>query len=213
MVSVCNFIEYFVDESKGFKGPDDDKKKLLDCVFAWSYAWGIGGSLEQKSKEKFDTVVRDQFKSAQIPASFTVFDYWYDLKKEKVFKNWSAKVVPFHYDKEASFFDLMVPTVDTTKYAFCLESLLSIEKPSFFTGNSGVGKSVVIQNQLQQIKDKGALVIITINMSAQTTSAKTQQGIQEKLEKKKRTILGAVGKKVAVFVDDINMPTVETYGA
>jgi dynein heavy chain len=107
----------------------------------------------------------------------------------------------------------MVPTVDTTKYAFCLESLLSIEKPSFFTGNSGVGKSVVIQNQLQQIKDRGALVIITINMSAQTTSAKTQQGIQEKLEKKKRTILGAVGKKVAVFVDDINMPTVETYGA
>ena len=86
---MCNFIEYFVDESKGFKGPDDDKKKLIDCLFAWSYAWGIGGSLEQKSKEKFDTVVRDQFKSAQIPASFTVFDYWYDLKKEKVFKNWS----------------------------------------------------------------------------------------------------------------------------
>jgi len=163
---MCNFFEYFIDESKGFKGPEEDKKKLVDCIFAWCYAWGIGGSLEQKGKERFDSVVRDQFKSAQIPPSFTVFDYWFDLKKEKVFKSWASKVPVFQYDKDASFFDLMVPTTDTTKYAFCLESLLSIEKPVFFTGNSGVGKSVVIQNQLNVIKEKGALIIININMSA-----------------------------------------------
>jgi len=46
VTSICNFLEYFIDESKGFKGDDDAKKKLIDCIFAWSYAWGIGGSLE-----------------------------------------------------------------------------------------------------------------------------------------------------------------------
>ena len=36
----------------------------------------------------------------------------------------------------------------------------------------------------------------------------------EKLEKVSRTTLGAPpGKKNAIFVDDINMPTVEQYGA
>ncbi len=55
---------------------------------------------------------------------------------------------PFTYDKEASYFDLMVPTTDTTKYAFIMETLLAIERPLFFTGNSGVGKSVVIANLL-----------------------------------------------------------------
>ena len=51
-------------------------------------------------------------------------------------------------------------------------------------------------------------------MSAQTTSKRTQQSIEEKLEKKKRTVFGAQGgKKIAVFVDDINMPAVEEYGA
>jgi len=88
------------------------------------------------------------------------------LKKEKTFKAWATKVPTFNYDKEMSYFDLMVPTTDTYKHAYCLELLLGIEKPIFFTGSSGVGKSVVISNLLQQLKDKGSIVPININMSA-----------------------------------------------
>ena len=36
----------FVSFERGFKGSDDDKKKILECLFAWSYAWGLGGALE-----------------------------------------------------------------------------------------------------------------------------------------------------------------------
>lgn len=146
VVSLCNFLESFISEKQGFKGKEEDKIAMLNCLFAWSYAWGLGGSLEQRGKERFDGVVRDQFKSAQIPSSYTVYDYWYDLKKEKVFKPWSQKVEQFAYDKDLSYFDLMVPTQDTTKYAYSLEALLLIEKPIFFTGSSGVGKSAVIAN-------------------------------------------------------------------
>ena len=74
-----------------------------------------------------------------------VFDYFYDLKsKDKGFKAWTVKVPAFVYDKDLPYFDLMVPTTDTTKYSFALETLLAIEKPCFFTGESGVGKSSVI---------------------------------------------------------------------
>lgn len=53
-----------------------------------------------------------------------------------------------------------------------------------------------------------------MNFSAQTTSFRTQEIIELKLEKKKRTLLGApMGKKVIIFVDDVNMPKLERYGA
>jgi adenylylsulfate kinase-like enzyme len=43
----------------------------------------------------------------------------------------------------------------------------------FFTGASGVGKSAVIQTCLAALKEKGTLLPININMSAQTSSSRT----------------------------------------
>ena len=174
VISICNFLESFVKVEKGFMGQDEEKKKMVDCIFAWSFAWGLGGSLEQRFKDRFDTIVRDQFKSAHIPPANSVFDYYYDMKRGKEFKPWTTKVAPFVYDKEASYFDLMVPTQDTTKHTFILETLLEVERPIFFTGNSGVGKSAVIATMIANLKDKGVLQPIFINMSAQTTSSRTQ---------------------------------------
>jgi dynein heavy chain len=96
------------------------------------------------------------------------------MKRGKEFKPWTQKVASFVYDKEASYFDLMVPTQDTTKHTYILEQLLEVERPIFFTGNSGVGKSAVISSMIANLKEKGVLQPIFINMSAQTTSSKTQ---------------------------------------
>ena len=52
----------------------------------------------------------------------------------------------FVYDKEKPFVSLLVPTVDTVRNAHCLELLLEKEMPIFFTGVTGVGKSVIILN-------------------------------------------------------------------
>ena len=108
----------------------------------------------------------------------------------------------------------MVETEMTIKHSWFLELLLGGEKPIFFTGETGVGKSVVIQNTLNRLADKDILVPINLNFSAQTDSLRTQGSIMEKLEKISRKQLGPPGSKFnAIFVDDINMPMVETYGA
>jgi len=98
---------------------------MINSFFAFSYAWGLGGSLDSIDKEKFDNmVIRDQF--PKIPAGHTTFDYFFDHKKEKQFKQWNTKVPAFVYDKDLSYFDLIVPTADTTKYSFLIDALLTI---------------------------------------------------------------------------------------
>ena len=214
VVSICNFLEVMLHPNQNFKGTDEEKKKLFIPIFAWCYIWGMGASLDERSKERFDDIVRELFKGAQIPQGGSAYDYYFDNKKEKGFKHWNTKVPTFVYDKDVPYFDLLVPTNDSYRHSFCLELLLSREKPSFFTGLSGVGKSVVIQNSLQRFQEEKDIVPIFINFSAQTSSMRTQQAIEDKLEKKKRTLFGALpGKKIAIFVDDINMPATETYGA
>jgi dynein heavy chain len=93
--SLCNFLYVFLSKgaNKGFTALDPkQRKKDLDSIFAWSYAWGLGGSLNEQGKDYFDTTVKDCFKGVSLPPSFTCFDYFYDLKREKVFKAWDTKV-------------------------------------------------------------------------------------------------------------------------
>lgn len=157
----------------GFKGDDKQKRKDLDSVFAWSFAWGMGAALDEKSKDYFDGLVKELFKTASFPAALTVYDYFYDLKKEKAWKEWQTRVERFEYSKDMSYFDMMVPTADTYKHRYCLELLLGIQKNVFFTGLTGVGKSATIYNSLtiqtqNTNPDKDTLQPVYLNFSAQT---------------------------------------------
>lgn len=84
---------------------------------------------------------------------------------------------------------------------------------------AGTGKTVAVQsllNSLQPLQAEGGMGVVPVfmNFSAQTRSDVTQSTIESKLEKKRKTLLGApAGRKVVIFVDDVNMPLVETYGA
>lgn len=72
------------------------------------------------------------------------FDCYLETKKELRFFPWTQKIDEFVYERDTPFFSLLVPTIDTVRNAYCLELLLEKEKPCFFTGVSGVGKSVII---------------------------------------------------------------------
>ena len=50
----------------------------------------------------------------------------------------------FQVKVEAPYDNLFVPTVDTLSYTKVLHCLLSANKKVYFTGNTGVGKSVIV---------------------------------------------------------------------
>ena len=108
----------------------------------------------------------------------------------------------------------MVQTSDTVKLSFILEWLLTFEKRPFVTGGTGVGKSMIIKNLLQESRNTMSLDAIYMMCSAATESLVIQPTIENKLEKFKKTLYGAKpGRKAVIFIDDVNMPAVEQYGA
>ena len=57
----------------------------------------MGASLDEKSKDYFDTRVRDTFKAAQYPTGHSVFEYFYDARRNHEFVNWETKLQNFSY--------------------------------------------------------------------------------------------------------------------
>ena len=80
-------------------------------------------------------------------------------------------------------------------------------------GETGVGKSVVVLNYLAAL-NQDKYQTTSANFSAQTTAKNLLELMENKLSSLKRDLLGpAPGKNFILFVDDLNMPSLETYGA
>ena len=80
-------------------------------------------------------------------------------------------------------------------------------------GPTGTGKT---QNIFQLLtKELGEnFQYIMISFSAQTSANQTQDTIDGKMDKRRKGIYGPpIGKKYIFFVDDLNMPKKEEYGA
>lgn len=67
---------------------------------------------------------------------------------------------------------------------------------------------------MQDLRTKSDWITETINFSAYTNSYRTQEVLESKLMKKNRNLFSApVNKRLAFFIDDVNMPIPEVYGA
>ena len=92
----------------------------------------------------------------------------------KDFKHWKEYVSEFEFNPKVPYFNMLVPTVDTVRYAFLLTNALSVGKPLLFTGNSGVGKSVIVADTIRTLVDQGSWASLPISFSAQTSALRTQ---------------------------------------
>lgn len=137
-----------------------------------------------------------------------------DSKRGMTFRPWAEVLPPISHSEITPLNQLMIPTIETVRQTFFLEQLLPKGKSAFFTGVAGAGKSMIIKNVLNSLKEPKGIIPVVITFSANTTSLKTQLSLEEKLQKKRRDSIGAqVGKKIVVFIDDVNMPSVDQFGA
>nr|XP_014351765.1 PREDICTED: dynein heavy chain 6, axonemal-like [Latimeria chalumnae] len=189
---------------------------ILSQTFVFCYLWAVGGNLTENCWDSFDTFVRQQFEDntdAKLPTTGDLWNVYMDFDSKRL-DLWERIIPSFKYNSETPFFEMLVPTTDIVRYGYLMEKLLAVSHSVLFTGTTGVGKSVVTRGLLNNIQEEACYLPVYINFSAQTSSARTQEIIESKLEKKRKNIIGAPGnKKVIIFVDDLNMPKLDRYGS
>lgn len=143
-----------------------------------------------------------------------LYDVVYDMKTQSV-EQWDKTIPDLKIPDDGKLQNVIVPTVDTQRYSWLLRALVTGDKPKpvMFCGDSGCAKTVTVQAAFNQM-DPELYSYLNINFSSRTTSFDFQTIIEENIEKKNIKDYGpkGAGKKMVMFVDDLNMPTIDIYG-
>jgi len=180
------------------------------CGFA--AIWSLGGNIHEDSREKFELFLRAKLQSF-MPDVPDANLYSLCVNDEEVkFQPITNIVEGFKYDELVPFFNILVPTVETTVQRLLVDNLMCGGFHCMFSGETGVGKSVGLQQYLNTVGE--TFVTASANFSAQTSAANIVDVFENRLERKRKTLLGAPpGTTMLMFIDDINMPMLEKYGA
>ncbi|NXX13493.1 DYH10 protein, partial [Podargus strigoides] len=202
--------------------PDDPD--VLECFFLEALYSSLGAALLDTERIKFDesvkriscmsTVNDDNIlaKPGELPGQLpTLYDFHFDgFQKEWV--PWMKLVPEYIHKPQVKFPDILVPTVDTTRTTWLLEQMVKIKHPVVLVGESGTSKTATTQNFLNNL-DKDLNLLLVINFSSHTTSMDIQRNLETNVEKRTKSIYGPpMGKRLVIFMDDMNMPRVDEYG-
>ncbi|XP_077600352.1 dynein axonemal heavy chain 10-like [Stigmatopora nigra] len=197
---------------------------ILECYFIEALYCSLGATLVDDGREKFDDLVKrlselrtacDEKKMAgpgEIPGQLpTIFDFHFHDTKE-TWVPWTSLVAKYVHNPDMKFVDILVPTVDTTRTSWLLEQMVKIKRSVLLVGDSGTSKTATISNFLKHLSGDSNITL-TINLSSRTTSMDLQRNLEANVEKRTKEIYGPpMGKRLLVYIDDMNMPKVDSYG-
>ncbi|CAI5792110.1 dynein heavy chain 3, axonemal [Podarcis lilfordi] len=203
----------------------------LQGLFLFALVWTIGGTINAEGRKKFDHYYREVLmgmddnhprpKSVKLtknnifPDRGTVYDFYFHKIASGQWNNWTEYITKEEQTIPAGVkvSELIIPTMETARQSFFLKTYVEHEIPLLFVGTTGTGKSAITNSFLINLP-KTKYTPNFINFSARTTANQTQDIIMSKLDRRRKGLFGPpAGKKAIVFVDDLNMPAKEVYGA
>nr|XP_024648318.1 dynein heavy chain 1, axonemal isoform X3 [Macaca nemestrina] len=206
--------------------------ELIEPWFIFSLIWSVGVTGDSNGRTSFSHWLRLKMENEQLtllfPEEGLVFDYRLEDAgisgtndnedeeeeyKQVAWVKWMDSSAPFTMVPDTNYCNIIVPTMDTVQMSHLLDMLLTNKKPVLCIGPTGTGKTLTISDKL--LKNL-ALEYVShfLTFSARTSANQTQDVIDSKLDKRRKGVFGPpLGRSFIFFIDDLNMPALETYGA
>ncbi|XP_077762989.1 dynein axonemal heavy chain 3 isoform X1 [Canis aureus] len=230
--SLLDEIREIDEESELYEGLTSQQIFLwLQGLFLFALVWTVAGTINAESRKKFDLFFRNLImgmddknprpKSVKLtknnifPDRGSIYDFYFLKQGGGHWYTWTEYITKEEENipANAKVSELIIPTMETARQSFFLKTYLDHEIPVLFVGPTGTGKSVITNNFLLRLP-KNTYLPNFINFSARTSANQTQDIIMSKLDRRRKGLFGPpIGKKAVVFVDDLNMPAKEVYGA
>ncbi|XP_047444882.1 dynein axonemal heavy chain 8-like [Mugil cephalus] len=215
----CNYIMQSVNllegllaskETSGFAGG-----KHLERLFVFCLMWSLGALLELEDRDKLETFIRGHDSCIDVPEvkpGETMFEYMVNANGE--WCHWNNLVGEYVYptDHVPDYTSILVPNVDNTRTSFLLETIAKQRKAVLLIGEQGTAKTVMIKGYTKKY-DPETDLFKSLNFSSATEPMMFQRIVESYIEKRIGSTYGPPGgRRMTVFVDDINMPIVNEWG-
>uniref|UniRef100_A0A8C4K5I7 Dynein heavy chain 5, axonemal-like n=1 Tax=Dromaius novaehollandiae TaxID=8790 RepID=A0A8C4K5I7_DRONO len=213
----CMYIKQAIDLLQGLLSDRDEKqptKEHIARLFIFAVMWSVGALLEPDDRLKMELFLRKHSAVNELPAvngEETMFDFV--ISGCGQWEHWSKKVQYFYpKDSVPEYTSILVPNVDSVRTDFLMHTIMKQGKAVLLIGEQGTAKTVMIKGYTTKY-DPDVHLTKCLNFSSATLPNMVQRSIESYIDKRMGTTYGPpAGKKMTVFIDDINMPVINQWG-
>ncbi|NWV69074.1 DYH8 protein, partial [Malurus elegans] len=217
----CNYIMQSINLLEGLIPTKEERgvsaAHHLHKLFNFALMWSLGALLELDSRDKLEAFIRQHDNKLDLPkippgSSHTMYEFY--VSDNGDWEHWSKRVQEFIYptDHVPDYASILVPNVDNTRTQFLIDVIAKQRKAVLLIGEQGTAKTVMIKAYMKKY-DPEEHLSKSLNFSSATEPFMFQRTIESYVDKRVGSTYGPPGgRKMTVFIDDINMPFINEWG-
>ncbi|XP_060709267.1 dynein axonemal heavy chain 8-like [Hemiscyllium ocellatum] len=217
----CNYIMQSITLLDGLIPSREDggisDALQLQRLFVFVLMWSIGALLELENRTKLEQFLQQHNSKLDLPdvpsdSAQSIFEFLVGHQGE--WEHWKVWVQEYLYptDSEPDYNSILVPNVDNVRTNFLVDTIAKQNKAVLLTGEQGTAKTVMIKGYLKKY-DPEEHLSKSLNFSSATEPYMFQRTVESYVEKRVGSTYGPPsGRKMTIFVDDINMPVINEWG-